>query len=348
MIHFLFSLNIVWGLICLILYLVVGVDPKNFWLFSISSLLIPVSFGINIFFIFIWLFVKWRYGILSLIILLLGYGQLNKFISLNEASDVPKCRTNGFRLMSFNLYGLKNTKDPNEQIQLAKKNQFLGFLRKTEPDVFCVQENNLFADKIITETGLFKYVHYSIKHGAAIYSQHPIMDQGIIDFGKMTNSCVWADIMIEGRRLRVYSTHLESNRISSEVHQLKDNEEEDQEEKLGLIRSMVRKYRRTSVRRAKQADLIEMHASQSEIPVIIAGDFNDTPYSYAYRRLGHNRADSFLERGFGIGTTFVGLIPGLRIDFILADKKGIEFCKHQVLQTPFSDHNPILAEIYSK
>ncbi|MBK7811044.1 MAG: endonuclease/exonuclease/phosphatase family protein [Saprospiraceae bacterium] len=348
MINFLFALNIIWGLICLVLYLVAGVDPKNFWLFSISSLLIPVSFGINIFFIFIWLFIRWRYGVLSLIILILGYGPLSKFVAFNEVSEVPKCKTNGFKLMSFNVYGLKNTKDPNEQIHQTKKNQFLSFLRKSEPDIFCVQENNLYADRIINETGLFTYVHYIIKHGTAIYSKYPIMDQGLIDFGKMTNSCVWADIMVEGRRLRVYSIHLESNRISKDINQLKDDEKEDQEEKIGLLRSMIRKYRRTSVRRAKQADMIQAHAAQCEYPVIIAGDFNDTPYSYAYRRLVKDKEDSFLARGSGIGTTYVGLMPGLRIDFILADKKAIDFCRHHVLQTAFSDHNPVIADIYSK
>lgn len=348
MIHFLFSLNIVWGILCVILYLLSGVDPHRFWLFSISSLIIPISFAINVLFIFIWIFIRWKYGMLSILILLLGYGHIRKFIALNEKNESSRCQTSSFRLMSFNLYGLKNTKDPSEQIQQSKKAQFLSFIRKSDPGILCVQENNLFSDRIITESGIFPYVHYMINHGTGIYSKYPILDQGLLDFGKNTNSCVWADIMVNGNRVRVYNTHLESNRITREVSKLRDDQPEENKQKVGLIRDIFRKYRRMSIRRAEQADLIRDHATQSPHPVIIAGDFNDTPYSYAYRILTKGRKDSFLDRGFGIGTTYMGLIPGLRIDFILADQGVLNFCTHRVSQTPFSDHNPVIAEIFSK
>ena len=104
---------------------------------------------------------------------------------------------------------------------------------------------------------------------------------------------------------------------------------------------MMVKYRRMSIRRAEQAIQVKNHAANSPFPVIIAGDFNDTPYSYAYEQLTEKRKDSFLECGKGIGSTFVGALPGLRIDFVLADEKKIEFCFHRVMQTTFSDHNPV-------
>lgn len=348
MINFLFSLNIVWGLFCCILYLISGVDPQKFWFFSISSLLIPVSFAINLLFIFIWIFFRWKYGVLSVIILLLGIGHIKKFYALNERNENTRCQTSSFRMMSFNIYGLKNTRSNSEQLQESRQNQFLSFLRKSNPDILCVQENNLYADRIIQESGIFKYVHYMISHGTGIYSKFPILDQGVVEFGKMTNSCLWVDVLVQGNKIRLYNAHLESNRISKDVNQLKDEEEDPRDKKIGLVRDILRKYRRMSTRRARQADLISRHADSTRLPVIITGDFNDTPYSYAYARLSKNRKDSFLERGFGIGTTFVGLLPGLRIDFILADEKKLDFCSHKVQQTSFSDHNPLIVEIFSK
>ncbi|HRG32356.1 MAG: endonuclease/exonuclease/phosphatase family protein [Saprospiraceae bacterium] len=348
MMQFLFSVNIVWGIACVLLYLVCGINPQNFWIFSISSLLVPISFGINLMFIFWWLIFKWQYAILSFLILVLGFSHLQKFYAWNDPNPSPKCRNNNFNLMTFNVYGLKNLKDTIDQSQQKNKNQFLSFLRKTDPEILCVQENNLYADNVINSTGLFSYVHYMINHGTAIYSKFPILDHGLIDFGTNTNSCLWADILINGRRTRIYSVHLQSNRISKDVNTLTDDDEEKSIEKLNVIKRMLVQYRRMSLRRARQAEMVSTHANGSEYPVIIAGDFNDTPFSYAYRQLSKKRKDSFLENGNGIGSTYVGALPGLRIDFILSDEKKFSFCNHKVLQTSFSDHNPVMTSMYYK
>ena len=50
----------------------------------------------------------------------------------------------------------------------------------------------------------------------------------------------------------------------------------------------------------------------------------------------------------GLGSTYVGALPGLRIDYVLGDIKSIEFCSHKVLPSTFSDHNPVYVRLYSK
>ncbi|MCC6815972.1 MAG: endonuclease/exonuclease/phosphatase family protein [Saprospiraceae bacterium] len=349
MIRFLYSCTIVWGIICVIMYLIEGINPGKIWIFSISSLFIPVSFIINFFLIAFWLIVHWRYTWLPAVVILGGSFQLFKLISFNSISEMKACRSNNaVDLMSFNIYGLKNLKDSSSSALERNKSLFLSFLRRTDPDILCVQENNLFSDNVINHSQLYTYVHYLINHGAAIYSKYPILDQGKIDFGTNTNSCLWCDILIEGHRVRVYSTHLQSNSITKNVEQLKDDREEENIEKINVVKLMLRKYRRMSIRRANQADMVQKHAEQSPYPVILAGDLNDTPFSYVYRRLSEGKKDSFLERGFGFGSTLVGLIPGLRIDYIFCDTKKFEFCSHKVLQTEYSDHNPIMSRIVLK
>ncbi|MEO6191254.1 MAG: endonuclease/exonuclease/phosphatase family protein [Saprospiraceae bacterium] len=349
MIRFLFSLNIVWSIICLALYLVQGTNPNEYWVFSIASLIIPASIIINFILILFWLIFHIRYAWLPALIILFGYSQLNKLIAWNSDSKEKECKqSKNFEIMSFNVYGLKNLKDTSDQSFIKNKAQFFTFLRTNNPDILCVQENNLFADDVINKAEIFPYVHYMINHGAAIYSKFPFLDQGLIDFGTNTNSCLWADVLIEGRRLRIYSVHMQSNSISKQVVQLKDEEEVENIEKFNVVKQMLRKYRKMSIRRANQADLIQNHALSSPYPVIIAGDLNDTPYSYSYKVLSNDRLDSFLERGNGFGSTLVGILPGLRIDYLLADKKKINFCIHRILQTSFSDHNPILANAYFK
>ncbi len=349
MIRFLFSLNIVWGIICLLLYLFEGANPDKYWIFSISSLILPVSILINFLSIIFWALFHWQYAWLPIVLMIISMPQTHKLISWNSSNDSIKCKQNKtISLMSFNVYGLKNLKDTSNQNSLKNKAQFLAFLRKNNPDILCVQENNLFADDVISKAEIFTYFHYLINHGTAIYSKFPILDQGLIDFGTNTNSCLWADILCYGRRIRVYSVHLQSNSITKQVVQLTDDEDEENIKKFNVFKQMLYKYRKMSRKRATQADLVQHHALSSAYPVIIAGDFNDTPFSYTYKTLSKNREDSFLQQGNGFGSTLVGLLPGLRIDYVLSDKKKFEYCYHRVLQTSFSDHNAVLTSFFAK
>ena len=87
--------------------------------------------------------------------------------------------------------------------------------------------------------------------------------------------------------------------------------------------------------------MILKHAVEANIPHVICGDLNDTPFSFTYKLMTEKHADSFQEVGQGIGSTYAGLLPGLRIDYIFAEKNKMRCCLHQVWQAPFSDHLPV-------
>jgi endonuclease/exonuclease/phosphatase family metal-dependent hydrolase len=84
--------------------------------------------------------------------------------------------------------------------------------------------------------------------------------------------------------------------------------------------------------------------SESPFPVIICGDFNDTPTSYTYATISKGLTDAFLQSGTGIGKTYVGIFPTLRIDFILLSKE-LESLQTQTIEKPFSDHYPLISYI---
>jgi len=52
----------------------------------------------------------------------------------------------------------------------------------------------------------------------------------------------------------------------------------------------------------------------------VCGDFNDVPNSYAYNTIGKGLQNTFAEKGSGIGRTFSGISPTLRIDNIFASE----------------------------
>ncbi len=86
-----------------------------------------------------------------------------------------------------------------------------------------------------------------------------------------------------------------------------------------------------------------MHMNSSPYPVILCGDFNDPPFSYAYNTLSKDLNDTFIDEGKGTGATYIGKIPFFRIDFILYDK--LLCINHEVINSKWSDHYPIMARL---
>lgn len=97
--------------------------------------------------------------------------------------------------------------------------------------------------------------------------------------------------------------------------------------------------------RASQADSVSKLVSSSPYPVMVVGDFNDLPSSYAYTKIRANLKDAFVEKGFGLGWTFSEKIFKFRIDHILYDPsiKLVDFKLDNKVH--FSDHYPLYCKI---
>jgi endonuclease/exonuclease/phosphatase family metal-dependent hydrolase len=57
--------------------------------------------------------------------------------------------------------------------------------------------------------------------------------------------------------------------------------------------------------------------------------------------------DAFLKKGFGIGRTFTGLSPTLRIDYIFGDKH-FEIKQFNRLVKDLSDHYMLVSDVQLK
>ena len=103
---------------------------------------------------------------------------------------------------------------------------------------------------------------------------------------------------------------------------------------LGIITRMKNSYQK----RAEEAGVIKEHIIQSPYPLIVCGDFNDTPLSYSYHAIKGKLTDAFSRSGKGIGNSFVK-IPTLRIDYILHD--------NEFKSTNYQRHNQVLSDHYA-
>ena len=93
-----------------------------------------------------------------------------------------------------------------------------------------------------------------------------------------------------------------------------------------------------------QADRIKEEINKSPYPVIVCGDFNDVPNSYAYETIGNGLQNAFEKKGFGLGRTFSGIASTLRIDNIFVDQQ-YRVNQFVCISKKLSDHFPIITDI---
>ena len=138
--------------------------------------------------------------------------------------------------------------------------------------------------------------------------------------------------------VRVFNIHLQSIKLSST-----DKDFIEQGGGETTSRKVAGKFKRAFQQRAAQAKAVKLAIKKSPHPVIVAGDFNDSPVSYTYRTLAKGMQDAFLKKGFGIGATYADGIPLYRIDYLLFDRQ-FKIHDFDVIKKRFSDHYPIVAK----
>jgi endonuclease/exonuclease/phosphatase family metal-dependent hydrolase len=125
----------------------------------------------------------------------------------------------------------------------------------------------------------------------------------------------------------------------AQFEKLKETEKPELKKSKSLISKMQRAFRN----RGAQVDQASVFIEQSPHPQIIGLDMNDVPNSYAYWKIRGDRNDVFLEKGFGIGRSFISILPTLRIDYIFSHP-SIEVTQMTTLKLRFSDHLPVMAD----
>lgn len=330
---FVFILNSFAATALLFSYLLPHVPPKTFALLSVLSLGVPVLIILNALFLLYWLLRLKKQFLLSLIILLLGYNYVSKFVKI---SGKDEAKVSDFTLMSynvrmFNAYKWTDRKDIPENIT--------GFIKEQDPDILCVQEHYVGAAEL---SRIYPYEYIKLKgknaeFGSAIFSKYPIIKTFSVDFPQEgNNNALYADIVIKEDTVRVFNVHFQSLNIKPGINDL---QKEDSKKLLGRIGYGFSLQQ-------EQAESMMQEVSNSPYKTIIAGDFNNTSFSYIYNLLTQDDRfnDAFLEAGSGFGKSFKLNYFPLRIDFLLIGKK-MQINTFERYDVDYSDHFPISTKI---
>lgn len=337
-------------------------NPDPFWFFSITGLVYPFALLLNLGFALYWLLKKPQYSLLPLGVIACGYPLLRKNIAFNWFESSAALPQKTYKVMTYNV---KNFDLYNWSKDAQTRDNMLELLRQENPDIVCFQEfytkdqvGNFQNEKYLVNELEYQYFHFVKTYsrpnrgdwGIAIFSKYPISNTDQIKFdNSISNTVAIADLNVDGQRLRIFSVHLQSIHLGETdlayVEDITDKETENTTggQHLKSLSSIVKKLRRAYIKRGKQARTLAEYVRQSPYPVIVCGDFNDTPSSYAYNTIAENLNDAFLCNGLGIGSTYNSLLPFLRIDYIFLDTT-LSVHRYHTVNKNYSDHYPAVAE----
>lgn len=324
--------NLLAAFLLLVSFILPYLPPKTFPTLSLLSLIVSLLIIVNIIFAIYWAVQFRRRFFVSFTVLFISYFYFNVFYEVSSEGDASQYN-NTLNVLSYNVR-LFNAYEENPR---ADASQVISeILFEEDPDVVCVQEYYK-PNKIDFSAYPYQYIHFKsekAKLGHAIFSKYPLINTGAFNFEDTYNNTLYADVVKGKDTMRIYSVHLQSLGIIPRVSFL---QESDNEKLRKRVSSAFEKQQ-------KQVESILEHKQKITNPVLICGDFNNTPFSYSYRKLKDGMQDAFRERGNGLGTTFKFEKYPMRIDYIFASE-GLDVLSFDTMKKTFSDHYAVRATV---
>ncbi len=348
-------INLILVILLLLSYLSVYISPETAWIFPFFGLAYPYILLMNLIFVIFWIvFRKW-YFLLSLLIILAGWGPLKKLVQFSAKKHPVEVRQDSFRVLTYNVR-LFNYYQWEKDTGVRRK--MMDYIHAEAPSVVCFQEFLTLPGGNITLAGIkkemrdlpYSHVHYTHRipgktnFGLATYSKYPIIHKGFIEYEQSLNGVIYSDMVMLQDTVRIYNCHLQSVRLKQDYNNVIDSFIFNYDQRhLNEVKSISLKLRDAYIKRAYQAEILSRHIQASPYPVIVCGDFNDTPFSYSYYKISRNLRDAFVASGSGIGSTYRQNFAPIRIDYILYSP-ALSSSRFLNKKTEWSDHYPVLCD----
>ncbi len=334
------------------------VSPKDFSVSSLIGIAFPVFLAFALFAFFITLILRFKRSWIGFLGILACFHPIRTYCPINLSTPAPKI---AMKVISYNIAGNgRNIKDDNGNLHVV------NYIAKSKADVFCMQESgkviyNKHNKAIISKT-LPYYDSVEVnKSPIGIYSKYPVVKKKLITKCEFGSNGAAAFYLTPSKRdtIIVINCHLQSHGIS--IHERENyanivlknetltsngNEKEEMEVAKNTIFSIARKIKNSSVKRALQVDeIVKFIEENKRYPILMMGDFNDTPISYAHHSIANELTDCYRTSGNGFGRTFNKYAMLVRIDHIFCSSHFRPLSTYVDDDKETSDHNPIICHL---
>jgi len=319
------------------------VDPTVWPKLSNMGLLFPIILAINFAFLVFWIFVKPRWVIMPLLGFIVCYGPVRKYFPINWPADPPKgC----IKVLSYNVWFYAGWEDR------SKPNPILEYIKQQNADIVCLQESaenevgSVQVDSILGKVYQYKDTAKNGGDFMTIFSKYPILSKEHIRYESKSNMSCAFKLRIRHRDVIVINNHLETTDLTS-----------DEKERFQLMikgdlggmaatrtsKWLISHLAEQTKKRAPEAEAVARYiAYHSGTPMIVCGDFNDSPLSYANRTIAKGLTDCYVKTGFGPGISYHRSRMYVRIDNIMCTQDFTPYACKVDNSIKNSDHYPIM------
>lgn len=352
---FIATFNMLAVIALFIAYLAAWINPSVNWQIAFFGLAYPFIVLVNFLFVLYWTFRKRWFALVSLLSIAIGWNTLLDYVNYHSKEKLNDEKS--IKVLSYNAHLFKPIK--TNKYDKKSKHEMLEMILNEEADVLCIQEfyyrkKGVYDIKdSLMDLGEYKYFKQEIFEknetetmSMAFFSKYPIIHFELIRFYDFphANMSMYADVKIKDDTVRIFNVHLQSISFQPEDYKYLDKVKSEVETDLASSKRIGHRLKQAFIRRAEQAEKLKDAIEESPYPVIVAGDFNDTPASYAYEVISKGMKNTFREKGRGLGITYNGAFPNFQIDYILCSEK-LQVHDFKIIKKKYSDHYPIVAEI---
>lgn len=319
------------------------IPPTTHPYLSCIGITFPVMLVVNMLFLFFWLTFKWKYAIIPVVGYFLVYAPISIYMPFNMEKDVPK---ESIKILTYNVQGF--TGMPRYD---GAFDRIYEYIKQCNADIVCLQED-LNSPGVVRPRldSLYDY-HDTIMVGTknanaiGIYTQYPIVKKERLPYqSKGNGSCAYY-LKVENDTIIVVNNHFESNHFSLDDRQeykdmLKGKVERDSLETTSKM--IFAKLADAAKVRAPQVETVHKYIEEHKrYPIIVCGDFNDNPISYAHRSMAEGLTDCYVETGKGIGLSYNQKGFFVRIDNIMCSDHFTPYNCKVDSKIDASDHYPM-------
>jgi endonuclease/exonuclease/phosphatase family metal-dependent hydrolase len=325
-------------------------SPEAYPLLACAGLIFPFLILANLLSLVVLVIIKWKLAWIPLLGFALAYVPIRTYLPINFSKQIPEdCLT----VVSYNVCGYGgNYKYDHAADTVA------GYLRQVNADIVCLQEDmgGKGGNGFEIMKKLYPYndtVHVSganpLVNAVGIHTRFPIVGKERIEYKSVANGSVAYYLQIEDDTIIVINNHLESTHLSKDERQrykevlMGEMESELAKEEMHMIAG---KLGVNMAIRAPQAEAVHRFIeSHSQYPIIVCGDFNDTPISYARQTIAQGMTDCFVSTGCGLGLSYNQKGFNLRIDHMMCSRHFKPYGCDIDNKMDASDHYPMICRL---
>ncbi len=333
------------------------ISPEKHVYAAYFGLFFPLFFFVQLCMTLFWLLrTRWIYFFANLLVFLITWSAMSTYLPLHKPSLESDLPANRIKLLSYNVMGFNF-----EKHSATEPNSILKYIKGSDADIVCLQEAALSkkGSKYVSMEVLrsylseYKYVHHGQAQGdkgssLMLLSKYPILSAQAVDYNSAFNGSMAYTLRIDDENVLLINNHLESFRLTMDDGReyLKLAREGDA---TSLRSKMTAKLGPAYVRRAKQIEKVKAYIEHAEEQrILVCGDFNDTPISYATQSMRTMLKDAYVHSGYGPGITFDRGAFIVRIDHIFVSPNYEVYNAKVDASIKSSDHYPIYTYISKK